>query len=97
MYKIAKRFTTTELQSILINLQGGDSIARLIKEIENPDSKLLNPSCKGKFINMLPRLRTITADEEQTLKTFSTLFNKESGESNILEALQPFYSDNKTK
>lgn len=97
MTELANKFTISELQSILIYLQGGSSIASLISEIENPESTLLNPSCKGKFKNMLPKLRTITAVEEQTLRTFTNIYNPEC-EIEVLNALRPFYaSDDKRR
>ena len=53
MTELTNKFSISELQSILIFLQGGCSIADLIREIENPESTLFNPSSKGKFKNML--------------------------------------------
>ena len=91
MNKLSKKFSISELQSILIFLQDGKSIANLISAIEDKESKTINPSYRGKFENMLPRLRELPADEEQTLKTFSSLFNADIDSEKILIALQSFY------
>ena len=91
MTELTNKFSISELQSILVFLQGGCSIADLIREIENPESTLFNPSSKGKFKNMLPRLRDISAAEEQTLKTFLDI-HVSGIESDILTALIPFYT-----
>lgn len=88
MKEIANKFSISELQSILIYLSFGSSIANLIQEIENPDSDIINPKYRGKFKNMLPRLRTITAAEENTLKEFSIMCENE-----ILSSLQPLYTE----
>ena len=89
MEELANKFSISELQSILIYLQFGDSIAHLISEIEDPNSHLLNPTCRGKFNGMLPRLRTITAEEEHILRALSN----EICEHNILNALRPLYTE----
>lgn len=77
----------SELQSILIFLQFGNGITELIREIENPNSNLLNPNCRGKFINMLSRLRDINAEEEHILRSFSNTICEPS----IMDALRPLY------
>lgn len=89
MDELANKFSISELQSILIYLQFGSSIAHLISEIEDPNSRLLNPTCRGKFNGMLPRLRAINAEEEQILRAFS---NEICGP-NILNALRPLYTE----
>ena len=94
MNKLTQKFTISELQSILTYLQNGDSISTLISEIENPESNLINPASRGKFRNLLPRLRAISAEEEQTLKTFSNL---KGVDADPLIALQPFYTESKSK
>lgn len=96
MKKLAQKFSLPELQSIIVYLQTGDSISTLISGIENPDSTLLNPASRGKFRNMLPRLYALSAEEEQTLRTFATIFTT-TNDTEIFTALQPFYADNKTK
>ncbi len=96
MNKLTQKFTISELQSILTYLQNGDSISTLISEIENPESNLINPASRGKFRNLLPRLRAISAEEEQTLKTFSNLYMK-GVDADPLIALQPFYTESKSK
>lgn len=93
MNKIARKFSISELQSILIFLQDGKSIANLISTIEDKNCTTINPAYRSKFENMLPRLRELHANEEQTLKTFTTLFNADIDQDRILTALQSFYTE----
>ncbi len=96
MNKISRKFTISELQSILIFLQDGKSIANLISVIEDKGNKTINPAYRGKFENMLPRLRELPADKEHTLKTFSSCFYANTDPAEILTALQSFYSEKNT-
>lgn len=89
MNEIANRFSISELQSILIFLQSGHSIANLIRDIENPANNTINPQYRRKFENMLSRLYNITAAEEQILIEFSNI-----DEPDLLSRLQHFYLEN---
>lgn len=89
MEELAKKFSITELQSILIHIHGGSSIAQLIDAIQDPCSTLINPAYKRKFNSMLPRLHGVTAAEEQILR----LFSERIQEDEMLAALRHLYTD----